>query len=80
MVNINFFKNLFESIPEYRKIVLIIFLIPNDDDLLKESGFLKSDINRVKNEFKIILMEQNKEYLDHNKNEEESPIEKNFNK
>ena len=44
MDNINYFKDLFESIPDYRKIVLLMFLIKNDNDLLKECGFLKSDI------------------------------------
>ena len=47
----NYLKDIFESIPEYRKIVLM-FLIKNDEDLLKECGFLKSDINRLNLEFK----------------------------
>ena len=42
----NYFKVLFESIPDYRKIVLLMFLIKNDNDLLTECGFLKDDINR----------------------------------
>ena len=49
---VNYSKDLFESIPDYRKIVLTIFLIKNDNDLLKECGFLKSDFNRLKNEFR----------------------------
>ena len=76
----NYFKDIFESIPDYRKIVLLIFSIQNDDDLLKECGFLKSDIIRLNKEFKTILIEQNEEYLDHIKNEEESVIEKILNK
>ena len=32
----NYFKDIFESIPDYRKIVLLIFLIQNDKNLLKE--------------------------------------------
>ena len=62
MDNINYFKDLFESIPDYRKIVLLIFLIKSDEDLLKECGFLMSDINRLIKEYKNILMEQNEEY------------------
>ena len=30
MNNVNFFKDLFESIPDYKKIVLLMFLIKND--------------------------------------------------
>ena len=39
MDNINYFKDLFESIPDYRKIVLLMFLIKKDNDLLHECGF-----------------------------------------
>ena len=40
MNNVLFFvKDLFESIPDYRKIVLIMFLFKNDVDLLHEYGF-----------------------------------------
>ena len=80
MYHVNYFKDLFDSIPDNKKIVLLIFLIQNDDDLLKECGFLKSDINRSNKEFRTILMELNEEYLDHIKNEEESVIETILNK
>ena len=65
-----------ESIPDYRKKVLLIFLIQNDEDLLKECGFLKSDIIRLNKEFKTILMEQNEEHVDHIRNQNESNFEK----
>ena len=39
MDNVNYFKDLFESIPDYRKIVLLMFLIKDDKNLLKENGF-----------------------------------------
>ena len=71
---------MFESIPEYRKIVLLLFLIKNDSDLLKECGVLKSDINRSNKKFKITLVEQNEEYLDFIRNQEESLFEKVFKK
>ena len=45
MDNVNYFKDLFESIPDYKKIVLIMFLIKNDYDFSYECGFLKGDIN-----------------------------------
>ena len=44
-MNDNYFRELFESIPDYKKIVLLIFLIQNDKNLLKEIGFSKNDIN-----------------------------------
>ena len=70
-----YFKELSESITDYRKIVLLIFLIKNDSKFLQECGFLMSDINSLNKEFKNILTEQNDEYLSYIKNEEESLIE-----
>ena len=67
---------MFESIPDYRKVVLLIFLFQNDKDLLKECGLLKLVVRRLGLEFKNISMEENEEYLDYIKNEEESMIEK----
>ncbi len=71
MDNQNYFKELFESIPDYRKIKLLIFLIQNDKNLLKEIGFSKNDINLLNLEFKNILIEF-ENYLDYIKNDEES--------
>ena len=45
MNNANYFRDLFESITDYRKIVLLIFLIQYDKNLVKEIGFSKNDIN-----------------------------------
>ena len=45
MDNVNYFKDLFESIPDYKKIVLLLFLSKNDVYFLYDCGFLKSDIN-----------------------------------
>ena len=41
MINENYFKDIFESIQDYRRIVLLIILIQNDKNLLKEVGFRK---------------------------------------
>ena len=49
---------MFESFPGDRKTVLILILNENDEELLKECGFLKTDINRLNEEFKTILMQQ----------------------
>ena len=71
---------MFESIPDFRKNVLVMFLIKNDLDLLNEFSFLKNDINRLSLEFRNILMEQNEVYLSFIEKEEESNIEKFLNK
>ena len=39
MFHVNYFEDLFESIPEYRKIKLMMFLIENDVDLFTECGY-----------------------------------------
>ena len=80
MNSVNCFKDLFESIPEYKKIVLIMFLNKNDVNFLNECGFLKGDITFLHKEFKIILLELNEEYLDHIKKQEESILETFLNK
>ena len=80
MDNENYFKDMFESIPDYRKIVLLLFLIQNDKKLLKEIGFRKNYINRLSIEFKNVLLEEFEEYLSYIKNKEESIIERILNK
>ena len=80
MDNINYFKDIFESIHDYRKIVLLIFIIQNDKNLLKEIGVSKNDINLLNLEFKNVLLEEIENYLDYIKNEEESILEKFLNK
>ena len=76
----NYFKDIFESIHDYKKIVLLIFLIQNDKNLLKEIGFNENDINLLSLEFENILIEQNENLLSYIKNQEESIIEKFLNK
>ena len=76
----NYFKDIFESIHDYKKIVLLLFLIQNDKNLLHEVGFSQRDINRLSIEFKNILLEEFEEYLSYKKNQEESIIEKILNK
>ena len=80
MDHVNIFKDLLKSIPDFRKVVLLLFLIKNDVDLLQECGFLKNDINCLCLEFENVLMEQNEEPLDYIQSEEEPIIEKNLNK
>ena len=76
----NYFKDIFKSIHDYKKIVLLIFLIQNDKNLLKEIGFSKDDINRLSIEFKNVILEEFEDYLSYIKNEEKSIHEKILNK
>ena len=80
MDNSNYFKDIFESIQDYKKIVLLIFLIQNDKNLLNEIGFSKNNVNRLNLEFKNILLEEFEDYQSFMKNEEESIIERILNK
>ena len=80
MNNENYFKDIFESMSNYRKIVLLIFLIQNDKNLLREIGFSQHNINLLNLEFKNILLEEFDNYLDYIKNEEESILENFLNK
>ena len=75
MNNSNYFKDTFESITDYRKVVLLIFLIQNDKNLSKETEFSENDNNLSNLEFEKILIEGQKEYLVYVKNIEESTIE-----
>ena len=72
----NYFKDIFETFHDYKKIVLLIILIQNDENLLKEIGSSKNDISLLNLEFKNILIEGHENYLSYIKNEEESIIER----
>ena len=67
---------MFESIQDYRKIVLIMFLFQNNKDFLYEIGFSERDINRLNLEFRNFLIEQHEDNLDYVKNEKESVIDR----
>ena len=54
---------MFETKPDYKKIVLLKFLNQDDSDLSKECAFLTSDNNPLYEELKNILLEQNEEFL-----------------
>ena len=75
MNNVDCFNDMFESIPDYKKIVVLMFLNKNDVNLLYESGFSKGDIHYLYKKFKNISLELNEEYLDYIENEKESKIE-----
>ena len=73
-----FFTDLFESFPDYRKIVLLMFSIKIDVNFLHKCGFLKGDKNFLYKELKNFLLDVNEEYLDHIKSQEETTLEKFF--
>ena len=60
MDHINYFKDMFESIEDYRKIVLLLFLIRNDSDLVREFGFLKWIIFDYLHKIKILYLNKMK--------------------
>ena len=80
MDKISYFKDMFESIEDYRKFVILVLLIQNDKNLLREIGFSERDINRLLLQFKDILLEQHEYYMNYVKNEEESIVERFLNK
>ena len=45
MNSVNYFEDLFESVPDFRKVVLFLFLIKIDVNLLCECANLKGDIH-----------------------------------
>ena len=62
MKDVKNFKDLFESMFDYRKNVILMFLFKNDDDLLTECCYIKNDYKSLYKEFKNILIEQNEDY------------------
>ena len=71
----NYFKHLFASITDYRKIIFLIFLVQNDKNLFKKIKYSEHDINRLNLEFKNILIEQHEEHLYYVKDQENSILE-----
>ena len=59
MDHVNDFKEFFESIPDYGKIVFLMFSIKYDVDFLTQCRFSENDTNRPCLEFKKVLLEQN---------------------
>ena len=80
MDNSIYFKDLFESISDYRKIILLIFLIQNDKNLLHDICCSERDFIRLKLEFKNILIEEYENYLDYVEDQERSILEKFLNR
>ena len=58
---VNYFKDMFESIPDSRKTVLLMFLIKSDVNLLYDCGFLKGDIHYLYKKYENIFLGLNQE-------------------
>ena len=80
MDNSTYFEDIIESITDYEKIELLMFLIQNEKNLLLEIGLSERDVNRLNLEFKTVSIEQLEECLEYVKNQEESIIERFSNK
>ena len=80
MEDINCFKDLFESIHEYRKVVLLMFFIKNDSDFLREFGLSDDFIEKLYNECKQIMDDEMGDYFSHIEILEERILEKFLNK
>ena len=80
MDDINYFKDLLESIHDYRKIILLCFITKQDFNILKELGMSENFINKLYNQFKKISEKELDNYNSHIKSLEESVIEKILNK
>ena len=76
MEDINYFKDMLESIPNYRKIILLCFIIKRDDVMLKEFGLSDNFIKKLYNDCKQIMISDMDQYFSHIKNLEQSIIEK----
>ena len=80
MDHVNYFKDLFESILDYRTKVLLLSFIKTDVDKLQEYGCLKYDINHLCKEYKIFLLERNEENLIYFKKRRKNIFGKDFKK
>ena len=76
MEDINYFKEMLESIHDYKKIVPLCFIIKQDINLLKEFGMSENFINNLYKQFKKIAENDIDDYNFHIKNLEESILER----
>ena len=76
MDDINYFKDLLESINDYKKIVLLCFIIKQDINLLREFGLSEDFINNLYKQLKKIGENDLDDYNYHIKNLENSILER----
>ena len=75
MDDISYFKDLLKSIKDYRKIVLLIFIIKQDNGILLKSRLSQKFIGKLYGGCKKVLNNEIEEYNNHIKNFEESILE-----
>ena len=63
MEYVKHFKEVFQSIPDYRTLVLLVFLIENYVVIFQEGDFLTYDIIDLCKDFRKIVLQKNDEYL-----------------
>ena len=72
MEDINYFKDMLNSIPYYRKIILLCFIIKRDDTILREFGLSDDSIEKLYHDCKQIMESDMDQSFSHIKNLEES--------
>ena len=72
----NYFKDLLKSINDYAKIILLIFIIEKDCNVLNEAGLSDDFIDKFYKRCTKVLNQELDNYNDHIKNLEESILEK----
>ena len=75
MEDINYFKDMLNSIPYYRKIILLCFIIKRDYTMLREFGLSDDFIEKLYNDCKQIMISDMDQYFSHIENLEESILE-----
>ena len=75
MEDINYFIDMSESIHDYKKIILLCFIIKRDDTMMKDFGLSDDFIEKLYNDCKRIMESDMDEYFSHIKNLEESILE-----
>ena len=72
----NFFREIFNSSNDYHKIILSIFIIKKDYNILNEARLYNELIEKLYKGCTKIINEEVDDYNDHNKNLEESVLKK----
>ena len=75
MEDLNYFKDKLLSIRDFKKIVLLIFIIKRDDELLTEMGLSNDFITKLYKKCEKIFKLEMEDYDSHVKNLEESVLE-----
>ena len=72
MEDINYFKDMPNSTPYYKKVILLCFIFKRDDTLLREFGLTDDFIEKLYTDCKEVFESDMDQYFSHIKNLEES--------